>query len=93
MLAPVHFTTTPGREKMLFGTKYPIIRSQRGRDEVEARGLREAGLPLFFAENAKRAYLWDAVVPDFSGFIDLHQSLLNSPLGMMGGLPKTLQNR
>ena len=46
----------------MFGTEYPTIDWQRGREEIAAHGLRDAVQPLFFAENAKRAYAWDADV-------------------------------
>lgn len=52
----VQFINTRGREKMMFGTEYPTIDWQRGRAEIEALGLREAVQPLFFRENACRAY-------------------------------------
>jgi predicted TIM-barrel fold metal-dependent hydrolase len=58
----IQFINTRGREKMMFGTEYPTIAWGRGRDEVEDLGLRENVLPLFLAENAKRAYQWDADV-------------------------------
>lgn len=58
----VQFINTRGREKMMFGTEYPTIPWNRGREEVEALGLRDKVLPLFLAENAKRAYRWDADV-------------------------------
>lgn len=56
----VQFINTRGKEKMMFGTEYPTIPWQRGRNEVEALGLRENVESLFFVENAKRAYNGDA---------------------------------
>ncbi|MBD3648740.1 MAG: amidohydrolase [Pseudomonadales bacterium] len=56
----VQFINTRGKEKMMFGTEYPTIDWQRGRDEIEALQLRDSVQSLFFFENAKRAYAWDA---------------------------------
>lgn len=56
----VHFINTRGREKMMFGTEFPTIPWSRARQEIEAIGLREAVQPLFFAENARKAYKWQA---------------------------------
>ena len=52
----VHFINTRGREKMMFGTEYPTIMWDRGRAEVEALTLRDDVQPLFFRDNACRAY-------------------------------------
>lgn len=59
----VHFINTRGREKMMFGTEFPTIDWQRGREEVDGLSLRDNVAPLFFSENAKRAFDWD---PDLS---------------------------
>ncbi len=56
----VRFINTRGKEKMMFGTEYPTIAWQRGRQEVDELNLRENVQPLFLAENARRAYKWDA---------------------------------
>jgi len=56
----VQFINTRGREKMMFGTEYPTIPWVRGRNDTAELGLRENVEPLFFVENAKRAYQWDA---------------------------------
>ncbi len=58
----VQFINTRGREKMMFGTEFPTIDWVRGRSEVDELPLRENVLPLFLAENARRAYNWDAGV-------------------------------
>ncbi|XOV89714.1 MAG: amidohydrolase family protein [Pseudomonadota bacterium] len=58
----VQFINTRGKDKMMFGTEYPTIAWDRGRAEVDALGLRDNVQPLFFAENARRAYAWDADV-------------------------------
>jgi predicted TIM-barrel fold metal-dependent hydrolase len=56
----VQFINTRGKEKMLFGTEYPVLPWARVRDEIAGLGIREEVAPLFFAENAKRVYNWDA---------------------------------
>lgn len=58
----VAFINTRGREKVLFGTEYPTIPWERGREEIDALGLRPDVEPLFFADNARRFYRWDADV-------------------------------
>lgn len=58
----VQFINTRGKEKMLFGTEYPVIDWRRSREEIDALGLRDEVAPLFFAANARRAYKWDADV-------------------------------
>lgn len=58
----VHFINTRGREKMMFGTEYPTIAWSRGREEVDRLALRDEVRPLFLAENAMRAYRWEAAV-------------------------------
>ncbi len=58
--ALTQFINTRGREKMLFGTEFPTIPWDRARDEIDGLALREAVQPLFFNENARRAYGWDA---------------------------------
>ncbi|HAK50323.1 MAG TPA: hypothetical protein DCM54_00245 [Gammaproteobacteria bacterium] len=56
----VQFINTRGKEKMMFGTEYPTIAWDRGSEEVEALNLRENVRPLFYSENAMRAYKWEA---------------------------------
>ena len=60
--ALTQFINTRGREKMMFGTEFPTIAWDRARDEIDGLELREAVQPLFFADNARRAYGWDADV-------------------------------
>lgn len=55
----VQFINTRGKEKMMFGTEYPTIHWQRGRAEIEDLQLRENVQPLFFRDNAQRAYQWE----------------------------------
>jgi predicted TIM-barrel fold metal-dependent hydrolase len=47
---------------MMFGTEYPTIPWDRAREEIDALGLKTEVEPLFFVENARRAYKWDADV-------------------------------
>ncbi|MEX0941682.1 MAG: amidohydrolase family protein [Pseudomonadales bacterium] len=56
----IQFINTRGREKMMFGTEFPTIDWTRAREEIAALDLRDNVQPLFFAENAKRAYAWAA---------------------------------
>ena len=56
----VEFINTRGREKMLFGTEYPVLPWPRVRAEIDDLALRDDVAPLFFAENAKRVFKWDA---------------------------------
>ena len=58
----IHFINTRGKEKMMFGTEYPTITWERARTELNSLNLRENVQSLFFNENAKRAYNWDADV-------------------------------
>ena len=58
----VQFINTRGREKMMFGTEYPTVPWDRSRDEIESLALREEVQPLFFIENARRAFKWEADV-------------------------------
>jgi predicted TIM-barrel fold metal-dependent hydrolase len=58
--ALVQFINTRGKDKMLFGTEYPTIAWDRARHELDERGIRDSVAPLFFSENAKRVYKWDA---------------------------------
>lgn len=66
--ALVQFINTRGREKMMFGTEFPTIPWERSRAELDdpalggGRGLREAVAPLFYVDNARRIYDWDADV-------------------------------
>ncbi len=58
----VQFINTRGRDKVMFGTEYPTIRWDRARTEIEALRLRPEVQPLFFADNARRAFKWDAQI-------------------------------
>lgn len=56
----VQFINTRGKDKMLFGTEFPTIDWSRAREDIDALALRPDAAPLFFAENAKRIFKWDA---------------------------------
>lgn len=56
----IHFINTRGRDKMMFGTEYPTIPWMRSRDEIAELKLREEVQPLFFRDNAIRAFKWEA---------------------------------
>ncbi len=56
----VQFINTRGKEKMMFGTEFPTIGWQRARSEIDELGLRADAIAPFFAENAQRAYGWEA---------------------------------
>jgi uncharacterized protein len=61
----IEFINTRGREKMLYGTEYPIIAWDRSRLEIDELGLRKESAAAFFEDNARRVFKWDAdtVVP------------------------------
>lgn len=56
----VQFLNTRGKDKMMFGTEYPTIPWERSRTELDDLDIRPAVAPLFFAENARRVFKWDA---------------------------------
>ncbi len=56
----VQFINTRGREKMLYGTEYPTIAWDRSRAEIADLGIREDAAALYFEENARRVFKWDA---------------------------------
>lgn len=58
----VQFINTRGKDKMMFGTEYPTIDWTRARSELEELGLRPSVQQGFFANNARRAYKWEADV-------------------------------
>jgi predicted TIM-barrel fold metal-dependent hydrolase len=60
--ALVHYMRTGGREKVLFGTNYPMIAPQKALEDLEALSLDDAVTELFLAGNARRVFdLSDAV--------------------------------
>ena len=58
----VQFINTRGKDRMMFGTEYPVIDWQRSRGELAGLGLRAEVQERFFAANAKAAYKWEADV-------------------------------
>jgi len=52
----VHYANTYGREKVMFGTDWPVIDPERGVREVEALGLREESKRLLMRDNALRVF-------------------------------------
>lgn len=52
----VRYIDTIGREKVMFGTDFPVLQFQRTRQEVEALGLRPEALKTFLRDNALRVY-------------------------------------
>ena len=52
----IHYINTFGREKVLFGTDFPVLDFERTRAEIEALGLRAEAKRLLFRDNARRLY-------------------------------------
>lgn len=52
----VHYANSYGRNKVLFGTDWPVIDPERGVKEVEELGLREESKRLLMRENALRIF-------------------------------------
>ncbi|HYF06643.1 MAG TPA: amidohydrolase family protein [Acetobacteraceae bacterium] len=52
----VRYIDTIGRDKVLFGTDFPVLQFKRTRDEVEALGLRPEALQKFLRGNALKVY-------------------------------------
>ena len=52
----VHYMTTYGASKVLFGTDFPVLDFVRTRREIEALGLSEDSLRAVLRENALRVY-------------------------------------
>ena len=52
----VHYANTYGREKVLFGTDFPVIDPIRGVQEVDALGFRPESHRLLMRENALRIF-------------------------------------
>lgn len=57
--ALVHFLNSWGREKVMFGTDFPVIDFARARREIDALDLREDARRLFLRDNAARVYRLD----------------------------------
>jgi uncharacterized protein len=54
--ALVHFIDTWGREKVLFGTDFPVLTFDRALREIADLGLSEVSRQLFLRDNARRVY-------------------------------------
>ena len=52
----VHYINTFGKDKVIFGTDYPVLDFERTRREVEALGLREDAKRRLYRDNAIRLY-------------------------------------
>lgn len=52
----VHYINTFGKDKVLFGTDYPVLDFERTRLEIEAMGLKDSVLPKLLRDNARRIY-------------------------------------
>lgn len=52
----VHYINSYGKEKVLFGTDFPVLDFSRTRQEIEALGLREDSLRRLYRDNAIRVY-------------------------------------
>ena len=60
----VHYMNTYGREKVLFGTDWPVIHPQRAVDEIAALELRDESRDLVMRGNAERVFRLDAASAD-----------------------------
>ncbi len=52
----VHYANTYGREKVLFGTDWPVIDPERAVREIQALGMREEAHQLLMRDNALRVF-------------------------------------
>jgi hypothetical protein len=52
----VHYANTYGREKVLFGTDWPVIDPERAVAEIDELGMRDEALRLMMRENALRVF-------------------------------------
>jgi hypothetical protein len=52
----VHYANTYGREKVLFGTDWPVIDPERAVAEIQGLGMREESQRLMMRENAVRVF-------------------------------------
>ncbi|WP_338664775.1 amidohydrolase family protein [Pararoseomonas sp. SCSIO 73927] len=55
----IHYMNTYGREKVIFGTDFPVLAFERTRDEIEALQLRPEAKRAVLRENARRIYKLD----------------------------------
>ena len=54
--ALVHYLNTYGREKVLFGTDWPVIDPERAVEEIETLGIRPESKALLMRDNALRVF-------------------------------------
>jgi hypothetical protein len=52
----IHYINTFGKDKVLFGTDYPVLDFVRTRQEIEALGLRDEAKRKLLRDNALRVY-------------------------------------
>ena len=52
----VHYINTFGKDKVIFGTDYPVLDFERTRREIEELGLREDSKRRLYRDNAVRLY-------------------------------------
>jgi hypothetical protein len=52
----VHFLNTYGREKVMFGTDWPVVDPVRAVREIEALEIRPEAKPCLMRENALRVF-------------------------------------
>ena len=52
----VHYINSYGREKVIFGTDFPVLDFERTMDEIHSLGLKPEVLPLLLRDNARRIY-------------------------------------
>jgi len=52
----VHYANSYGREKVMFGTDWPVIDPERALEEVDQLGFRDEVKPLLLRENAVRVF-------------------------------------
>jgi uncharacterized protein len=52
----IHYMNSYGREKVIFGTDFPVLRFKRTMEEIEGLGLRPETLPKLLRENVLRIY-------------------------------------
>ena len=55
----VHYMNTYGRDKVLFGTDWPVIHPQRAMDEIDELGLRPESRQRVMRDNALRVFKLD----------------------------------
>ena len=52
----IHYLTSYGQDKVIFGTDYPVLDFERTRREIEALGLKEGVLQKLLRDNARQLY-------------------------------------